>query len=124
MRRDKIAGRLKRKMSIRKRIFGTELKPRLTVFRSNLHIYAQIIDDVSGKTLVSANSNTTEVKETLKNTPDINGKIGVASIVGEVLGRKALEAKVECVVFDRNGYLYHGRVKALADGARKSGLKF
>ncbi len=114
----------RRKKSIRKNIFGTQAKPRLTVFRSNLHIYGQIIDDNSGKTLVSANSNSDEVKNILSGIEDLKGKTTIAFAVGEVLGKKALESNLSEIVFDRNGYLYHGRVKSLADGVRKAGIKF
>ena len=114
----------RRKKSIRKNIFGTQDKPRLTVFRSNLHIYGQIIDDNSGKTLVSANSNSDEVKNILNGIEDLKGKTTIAFAVGEVLGKKALESNLSEIVFDRNGYLYHGRVKSLADGVRKAGIKF
>jgi len=116
--------KIRRKKSIRKNIFGTQAKPRLTVFRSNLHIYGQIIDDNSGKTLVSANSNSEEVKEILKSKDDLKGKKGIAFAVGQVLGKKAVDSELSEIVFDRNGYLYHGRVKSLADGVRKAGLKF
>ena len=116
--------KIRRKKSIRKNIFGTEAKPRLTVFRSNLHIYGQIIDDNSGKSLASANSNSEEVKEILKGKENLKGKTGIAFAVGEVLGKKALDNKMSEIVFDRNGYLYHGRVKSLADGVRKAGIKF
>ena len=116
--------KIRRKKSIRKNIFGTQAKPRLTVFRSNLHIYGQIVDDNSGKTIASANSNSEEVKEILKGIEDLKGKTRIAFAVGEVLGKKALDSKVSEIVFDRNGYLYHGRVKSLADGVRKAGIKF
>ncbi len=114
----------RRKKSIRKNIFGTEAKPRLTVFRSNLHIYGQIIDDNSGKTLASANSNSEEVKNIISDIKDLKGKTSIAFAVGKVLGKKALESNLSEIVFDRNGYLYHGRVKSLADGVRKAGIKF
>jgi len=91
-------------------------RPRLTVFRSNKAIYAQIIDDSQGKTLVSASSKDKAVKG--------KGKIETASLVGELVAQKALKAKIKKVVFDKGGYKYHGRVKALADGARKAGLEF
>lgn len=102
-------------MHIRHTVNGTAEKPRLSVFRSNAQIYAQIINDVEGKTLVSANS--LGIKEKMT-------KSEVAAKVGEAIAKKALEAGIEKVVFDRNGFLYHGRVKQLADAARTAGLKF
>lgn len=106
--------REKRKFHIRKRVFGTSERPRLTVFRSNRYLYAQIIDDVSQKTLVSANS--------LKDSAKLNK--ACAKTVGQTLADKAKENKIEKVVFDRNGYKYHGIVKELADSVRAAGLKF
>ncbi|OJJ16029.1 50S ribosomal protein L18 [marine bacterium AO1-C] len=103
------------KRSIRKKVSGTESRPRLSVFRSNKRIYAQIIDDVQGKTLASASS--IEIGEG-KNNKDSAGA------VGKLLAEKASANGVKQVIFDRNGYLYHGRVKALADGAREGGLEF
>lgn len=111
----KIERRLKIKAHIRHNVNGTAEKPRLSVFRSNAQIYAQIIDDVAGRTLVSANS--LGIKEKMT-------KIEVAAKVGEAVAKKALEAGINTVVFDRNGFLYHGRVKQLADAARSAGLKF
>lgn len=105
------------KKHIRKSISGTTAKPRLTVFRSNVHIYAQVIDDTTGHTLVQAGS--TETKEA-QGIP----RIQQAQIIGKTVAQKAIDAGIEEVVFDRNGYLYHGRVKSLADGAREGGLKF
>lgn len=107
--------RTKIKARIRSRIFGTAEKPRLSVFRSNSEIYAQLIDDVKGVTLASANSRSFKEKIT---------KTEKASLVGKALAEKAVQAGVSLVIFDRNGYLYHGRVKSLADGAREGGLKF
>ena len=111
-----------RRKSIRKRIrriaTGTAIRPRLSVFRSNKQIYAQLIDDVSGKTLVAASS-----RESILGEGDKN-KVEEASLVGKVLGERALAAGLSEVVFDRGGYLYHGRVKSLAEGARNAGLKF
>ena len=112
---NKTRKRNKIKARIRSRVFGTPEKPRLSVFRSNKQIYAQLIDDVQGKTLVSASSASVEDK--------IN-KNEKAALVGKALAEKAAQAGVSAVVFDRNGYLYHGRVKSLADGAREGGLKF
>ncbi len=112
--------RLKRRIRIRKKITGTAEKPRLTVYRSLKYIYAQIIDDEKSHTLVAASSLEKELKEGIKSTRDI----GAAKAVGELIAKRALERGVKEVVFDRNGYKYHGRVKALADAAREAGLKF
>lgn len=109
--------RLKIKKSIRKKITGTSTKPRLSVFRSNKEIYAQLIDDITGKTLVSVSSR-------IKDITTEGNKVTSASVVGKAIAEKAKVIGVENVVFDRNGYLYHGRVKALAEGAREGGLKF
>lgn len=111
----KIARRLKIKAAIRTKVSGTAEQPRLTVFRSNAQIYAQVIDDLSGKTLASAGSLAIKDKMT---------KTEKAVEVGKQIAAAAKQAGVEKVVFDRNGYLYHGRVKALADAAREAGLKF
>jgi len=125
MKNKKIDSRLRRKKSIRKDVFGTRLRPRLSVFRSNLHIYAQLIDDENGKTVLSASTASKEVKETGITVPEnMKGKTGVSFSVGVMLGKKILENKIESIVFDRNGYLYHGRVKALAEGVRNAGVKF
>ena len=104
--------RIKIKYRIRKSVFGTAERPRLSVFRSNKQIYAQVINDLEGKTFASASSLGLEAMP----------KIQQAEKVGELLAQKAQEAGVKAVVFDRNGYLYHGRVKSLADAARKGGL--
>jgi large subunit ribosomal protein L18 len=101
---------------IRKTISGTATKPRLSVYRSNKEIYAQLIDDVAGVTLLSASS---REKEIIKGT-----NVEVATAVGKLVGEKALKAGFEAVTFDRGGYLYHGRIKSLAEGARAAGLKF
>jgi large subunit ribosomal protein L18 len=109
--------RTKIKMRIRKRVSGTNEKPRLTVFRSNKEIYAQVIDDVKGSTLAAASS--------MEKSFDKKGtKTDVAVSVGKLIAERARAAGVETVIFDRNGYLYHGRVKSLADSARENGLKF
>ncbi len=113
--------RIRRKAHIRKRISGTAERPRLTVFRSNLHIYAQIIDDVANKTVVSASSLEKDIMAQIK--PEMN-KTQQSVLVGTELAKKANSAGIKEVQFDRNGYPYHGRIKALADGARKGGLKF
>ncbi len=112
---NKIEKRLKIKKRIRAKISGTSEKPRMSVFRSNKQIYVQIIDDLSGKTLVAASSLGMNEKVTKKEE---------AAKVGELVAQKAKEAGISTVVFDRNGYLYHGRVKELADAARKGGLNF
>ena len=113
--------RTKIKFKIRKKIKGTPEKPRLVVFRSLKNIYAQLIDDVGGKTLVAASSLEKELSAKMK---DVKGKTGQSKLLGKLIAERAKEAKIEKVVFDRNGYLYHGRVKAVADGARESGLIF
>ncbi len=114
----KIDRRFRIKKGIRKKISGTSNNPRLSVFRSNKEIYAQIIDDKSGVTLVTANSLQKEIDKKGKTNIDI------ATEVGKLLAKNAKEANVTSVIFDRSGYLYHGRVKALADGAREGGLQF
>jgi len=114
----KNASRVKRHMRIRQTLSGTAAKPRLNVFRSNKQIYAQIIDDVTGKTLCSASSLDKEIE--VKNGSNVEA----ATAVGTLVAKRALELKIEAVVFDRGGYLYHGRVKALAEAARAAGLKF
>jgi large subunit ribosomal protein L18 len=113
--------RFKKKNRIRKKIQGTPECPRLTVFRSGQHAYAQIIDDSTGRTLVAASSLTKDVREQAKATKT---PIEMFKLIGEAVAKKAIEKNITRVVFDRNGYLYHGRVKALADGARAGGLKF
>jgi large subunit ribosomal protein L18 len=111
----------KRKWSVRSGLFGTAERPRLSVFRSDKHIYAQIIDDYAGKTLAAAASTSTEVRGAdLKN----GGNVAAAKKVGLVIAAKAKEAGITAVCFDRGGRRYHGRVKALADAAREGGLKF
>ena len=110
--------RNKIKKRIRKIVFGTKDQPRLTVFRSNKEIYAQIIDDSSSKTIASASSKDKDLKLKTSN------KTEVSKIVGNSIGKKAIKAGIKKVSFDRNGYLYHGRVKSLADGAREAGLNF
>ncbi|MDO4551992.1 MAG: 50S ribosomal protein L18 [Bacillota bacterium] len=112
--------RLARHARVRKNVFGTPEKPRLCVYRSNSNISAQIIDDVAGNTLVSASSLEKEIKAQAAN----GGNKEAAKLVGQALGKKALEKGIENVSFDRGGFLYHGRVKELADGAREAGLKF
>ncbi|HPF96133.1 MAG: 50S ribosomal protein L18 [Flavobacteriaceae bacterium] len=110
--------RLKIRRSIRKVVSGTEARPRLSVFRSNKEIYAQVVDDVTGKTIAAASSRD-------KNISSAKGtKTEIAALVGKAVAEKALKAGVDTISFDRGGYLYHGRVKSLADGAREAGLKF
>ena len=109
--------RFKLKMRIRKKVSGTQERPRLTVFRSNKEIYAQLIDDVKGVTLASAS--------TVEKTFERKGtKIEQAIVIGKNIAERAKAMGIESVVFDRNGYLYHGRIKSLADSARENGLKF
>ena len=112
--------RAKKHMKIRNRFSGTAERPRLAVFRSNSHVYAQVIDDVAGKTIVSASTLEKDIKAELKNTDDIEA----ATKVGDVVTKRALEKGIKAVVFDRGGYIYHGKVKALADAAREAGLEF
>ena len=114
----KIEKRNKIKKRIRQHVFGSESRPRLSVFRSNKDIYAQIVDDVSGKTLASASSRDKDIVDSKKT------KIELSKLVGISIGSKAIKAGVSKIGFDRNGYLYHGRVKSLAEGAREAGLKF
>lgn len=106
------------KMKIRKIVKGTADRPRMTVFRSNKEIYVQLIDDLTGKTLAATSSQITEI-----NSQKIS-KIEQAKLVGKAIAEKASQAGIETVIFDRNGYLYHGRVKSLAESAREGGLKF
>lgn len=110
----------KRKLRVRKKVFGTALRPRLSVFRSIKHIYAQVIDDTTGKTLAASAS----TEKAIIGEDGLSGKCNVAKAVGELVAKRAKEKGVEKVVFDRNGYLYHGRVKAVSDGAREAGLDF
>ncbi|OGM21252.1 50S ribosomal protein L18 [Candidatus Woesebacteria bacterium RIFCSPHIGHO2_01_FULL_38_9b] len=120
---NKIASRQIRRKRIRDKVEGTKLRPRLSVFRSNKHIYTQIIDDEKGLTLVSANDLELVKKGTSNNSEKIS-KAVISEKVGELLAEKSLKKKIDKVVFDRSGYKYHGRVKAVAEGARKKGLKF
>ena len=115
--KDSNAQRLKRHKRVRAHISGTAERPRLNVFRSDAHIYAQIIDDVAGKTLVAASS-------TEKNFTEYGGNAEAAKKIGLLIAERAKAKGIENVVFDRGGYLYHGRIKALADGAREGGLSF
>ncbi len=110
--------RLRIKNRIRKVVSGTEARPRLAVYRSNKEIYAQLVDDINGKTISSASSRDKDIAASKGN------KIEIATLVGKAIAEKALKAGVETISFDRGGYLYHGRVKSLAEGAREGGLKF
>ena len=117
----KKTSRTRAKIKIRKKISGTTEKPRLSVYRSLDNIYAQIIDDSTGNTLVAASSLSKELADEIKNS---KGKVSKSKLVGKLVAKKALEQKISSVVFDRNGYRYHGRVQAIAEGAREAGLKF
>jgi len=117
---DRKAARQKRHLRVRKKVFGTPERPRLSVYRSLKHMYAQIIDDVKGHTLVSASTLDKELRGRLTQT----GNVEAAREVGRVLAQRAKQAGIEKVVFDRGGNLYHGRVAALAEGAREGGLDF
>lgn len=112
--------RMKRQVRVRRKITGTEERPRLCVFRSSKHIYVQIIEDVTGRTLVTASTASKDIADGVKCT----GNIDAAKVVGQAIAKKALEQNIKQVVFDRNGFLYHGRIKALADAAREAGLSF
>ena len=105
---------------VRLKVVGTPERPRLCVYRSLKHIYAQVVDDRAGRTLVSASSNDTETKKQIKG----GGNVAAAKIVGKIIAERAKAAGIEKVVFDRGGYEYHGRVEALANAAREAGLKF
>lgn len=113
-------GRLSRKKRVRRNIAGTSMRPRLTVYRSLHHIYAQIIDDEAGATLVSASSMGRDLRDDLKK----KNTVDAAKAIGAAIAKKALAHDIKQVVFDRNGYAYHGKVKALADAAREAGLVF
>jgi large subunit ribosomal protein L18 len=116
----KMQARLKRRQRIRTKIAGTGERPRLSVFRSAQHIYAQVIDDTEGRTLAAASS----VEKTLKEAAAAEKKVAVARHVGKLVAQRAKEKGIQKVVFDRNGFLYHGRVKAVSEGAREAGLIF
>jgi len=117
---DKRAMRLRRHLRVRKKVSGTPERPRLAVFRSEKHIYAQIIDDINAITMVSASSVEKEVKAEISKTWNKEG----AKKVGELIAKRAIEAGIKEVIFDRGGFKFHGRIKELADGARSAGLKF
>ena len=112
--------RVKKHMKLRNRFQGTAERPRLSVYRSNMHIYAQIIDDVAQKTLVSASTVQKDVKAELEKTNDV----AAAAYLGKVIAERAKAAGITEVVFDRGGYVYHGKIKALADAAREAGIEF
>jgi large subunit ribosomal protein L18 len=116
----KAAALARRQRRVRGKVRGDATRPRLRVTRSSAHIYAQVIDDVAGVTIAAAASNDAELRSALKSGSNIDA----AKAVGEAVGRRAMEKGVNEVIFDRGGHLYHGRVKALADGARSAGLKF
>lgn len=117
---NKNVARKTRQFRVRKKVHGTPECPRLNVFRSSKNIYAQIIDDVNGVTLASASSLDKDIKEKVSNT----GNKEAAKLVGELVGKRALDKGIETIVFDRAGYVYHGRVKELSEGAREAGLRF
>lgn len=119
-RKEKVEARLKRKKRIRTKIFGTKEKPRLCVYKGIKEIYAQLIDDEEGRSLTGVSTLNKELKSQIK----YGGNIEAAKKVGEYIGKKALEMGIKHIVFDRNGFKYHGRVKALGDGAREAGLIF
>ena len=116
----RLKGRLTRHRRLRKKISGTELRPRLAVFRSAMHIYVQAVDDISGRTIAA--SSTSVIKKSLKKT--YTGNKDAAKAVGADVAKKLLDKSISSVVFDRGGFVYHGRVQALAEGAREAGLKF
>lgn len=117
---DKNKARVRRHLRVRKKITGTVERPRLNVFRSSKHIYAQLIDDVTGVTIVSASTVDKELSEGISN----GGNVESARKVGELIAKRAKDKGCASVVFDRGGYLYHGRIQALADAAREAGLEF
>jgi large subunit ribosomal protein L18 len=119
-RKDRKAERAKRHLRVRKSVNGTTDRPRLTVYRSLNHIYAQIIDDTKGQTLVAASTNDKDIKGKLT----FGGNVDAAKEVGSLIAKKALEKGIEKVVFDRGGNIYHGRILALAEAAREAGLSF
>jgi large subunit ribosomal protein L18 len=118
---DKREGRLRRKKRVRKKIKGTPEVPRLSVFKSSRHIYAQVIDDISSKTLVEASSLSKDLRQQIEG---MGGNRKGAAMIGEQIAKKALKKGIAKVVFDRSGFLYHGRIKVLAESAREQGLKF
>ena len=117
----RLTGRERRHLRIRKKIRGEKDRPRLAVFRSSKHVYAQVVDDIDGKTIVGVNGSSKAITEKVKNDKE---RFAESRMVGEELARRLTEKGITRVVFDRAGYRYHGRVKALADAARKAGLEF
>lgn len=117
----RLEGRERRHLRVRKRIMGTPTRPRLVVFRSNKYIYAQLVDDIAGKTIAGVCGTSKQIREMVKDDKD---RFAESRAVGELIAKSAIERGIKRVVFDRAGYRYHGRVKALADGARKGGLDF
>ena len=117
----RVSTRDKRRVRIRKKVLGTAERPRLCVYRSLKHMYAQLIDDATGVSLTTISTQSEAVQELLK---DLKGKTAAAKVVGMELARAALTKNISSIVFDRSGYLFHGRVKAVAEGAREGGLKF
>lgn len=121
---ESMSGWQRRKARVRKKVRGTTERPRLNVYRSNRHIYAQLVDDITSTTLVAASTETKELADALSKAGAGANKIDVAKKVGQFVGKLAKSKGISKVVFDRNGYIYHGRVKALAEGAREAGLDF
>lgn len=119
--RGKVLARRRKKKHIGKKVIGTPERPRLVVYKSHKHIYAQLVDDTSQKTITGVSSLSNNLKDQIS---QVKSKVEVAEIVGNGIAKKALDLKFNKVVFDRNGYIYHGRVKAVAESARKGGLKF
>jgi large subunit ribosomal protein L18 len=117
----RLEGRTRRHLRIRRKVTGSAERPRLSVFRSLNHIYCQLVDDLSGRTLLAVSSQDKDLVETLKNA---KGKVAKSKLVGRRLAERAKDQGIARVCFDRGGYLYHGRVKAVADGAREGGLNF
>ena len=116
----KIVGRERRKLRIRKKVNGTTDRPRMSIFRSAKHIYAQVIDDTTGKTLAHAST----LSKDLRGTLEEDNKVNAAKKVGALIAKICKSKKIDRVVFDRNGYMYHGRISALAEAAREAGLEF
>jgi large subunit ribosomal protein L18 len=116
----RVEARWLRRARVRERVRGTDTRPRLSVFRSNKHVYVQVISDTSGRTLLAVSTKTPELRGQLKKTGDLTA----AKEVGMLVARRCKEKGINTVVFDRNGFLYHGRVRAVADGARQGGLEF
>jgi large subunit ribosomal protein L18 len=119
--KNRVQNRRRVKTHIRLKISGTAGRPRFTVYRSLKHVYVQIVDDMSGKTLVAVSDLSKDLREQVK---EVKGQMKLAKQVGQLAARKAIEKDIKEVVFDRNGYVFHGVVKAMADGAREGGLKF